>query len=85
MEVLEPEHSKRDTFCCGAGGGHMWMRESPGGKLNEVRVKQLVKTDVEKIITACPYCLVMFDDALRSSGADELKRMDLVEILDKAL
>ncbi len=81
MEVSEPGCSRRDTFCCGAGGGHMWMRETPGRKLNEVRAEELLKKNPEMIITSCPYCLVMLEDALSSLGAEEVKCLDLVELI----
>lgn len=84
MELSEPEYSRKDTFCCGAGGGHMWMREAPGGKLNEVRVEELLKKSPEMIITSCPYCMVMLDDALRSLGAEEVRCLDLIELIQDA-
>jgi Fe-S oxidoreductase/nitrate reductase gamma subunit len=81
MELSEPGRSRMDTFCCGAGGGHMWMREAPGRKLNEVRTEELLKKNPEMIISSCPYCLVMFEDALSSLGAEEVKCLDLVELI----
>lgn len=62
----------------------MWMREAPGGKLNEVRVEELLKKSPEMIITSCPYCMVMLDDALRSLGAEEVKCLDLIELIQDA-
>jgi Fe-S oxidoreductase len=85
MEILEPEYSRRSTFCCGAGGGHMWMREAPGRKLGEVRVEALLKSSPGMIVTSCPYCMVMLDDALRSLGVEEVKCMDIIELIRDAV
>lgn len=85
MKLSEPQHCKRDTGCCGAGGGHMWMRETAGQKLNDVRVKELLETKPEMIVTSCPYCLVMFDDALRNLGSEDVKCLDIVEIIRESV
>jgi Fe-S oxidoreductase len=85
LQLLEPLHSKRRTFCCGAGGGHMWMREIRGKKINEVRLEELTKEKPEVIATSCPYCLVMFEDGMKSLGIEGVKCLDLVEIVRDAV
>lgn len=85
MILLDTERSKRQTFCCGAGGGHMWMREIRGRKINEVRIEGLCKVKPEIIATSCPYCLVMFEDGLKSLGVEGVRCLDLIEILRDAL
>ncbi|HEY6962960.1 MAG TPA: (Fe-S)-binding protein [Gaiellaceae bacterium] len=77
-------HGKR-TFCCGAGGAHMWMEER-GRPINEERVRQAAETGAETLAVACPFCTVMLDDGVRSSGT-QLRVVDvstlLVESLDR--
>jgi len=76
-----PRHMS-DSFCCGGGGGHAWMEEDPDKRINVRRVEQLLQTDAERITTACPYCLSMFEDGIKAKGAeDKVKAMDLAEIL----
>jgi len=80
-----PRH-KTASFCCGGGGGHMWMEEEPDKRVNTRRVEEILKTGVECVATACPYCLTMFDDALKAKGAEEsVKAMDLAELLAESL
>jgi Fe-S oxidoreductase/nitrate reductase gamma subunit len=85
ISLLEPVNSLRDTFCCGAGGGHMWMREVPGGKISEARMKELVEVKPEMILSSCPYCLLMFEDAAKSMGVEHVRCGDLVEIIAEAI
>jgi Fe-S oxidoreductase len=78
-------HGKR-TFCCGAGGAHMWMEER-GRPINEERVRQAAETGAETLAVACPFCTVMLDDGVRASGK-QLRVVDvstlLVESIDGA-
>jgi Fe-S oxidoreductase len=68
------KHGKR-TFCCGAGGAHMWMEER-GSPINEERVRQAAETGAETLAVACPFCTVMLDDGVRASG----KRLRVVDV-----
>lgn len=85
VRLVEPEHSRRGTFCCGAGGGHMWMREIPGKKINEVRLEEIMNVQPEIIATSCPYCLIMFEDGVRSLGLEGVRCLDIGEIIRDAL
>ena len=85
VRLVEPEHSKRETFCCGAGGGHMWMREIPGKKINEVRLEEMMNAQPEIITTSCPYCLIMFEDGVSSLGLEGVRCLDIGEIIRDAL
>jgi Fe-S oxidoreductase len=76
-------HGKR-SFCCGAGGGRMWMEETLGRRINEERVGELLSLGVERVFTACPYCLTMFEDGLKSLKREELKALDIAEVLLEA-
>jgi Fe-S oxidoreductase len=75
-------HGKR-TFCCGAGGAHMWMEER-GRPINEERVRQAAETGAGTLAVACPFCTVMLDDGVRTSGA-ELRVADVSTLLAEAL
>jgi len=84
IERLEIERSREDGFCCGAGGGRAWMEEKEP-RINKLRVDQLMEAKPDRIVSACPYCLMMFKDALADKGLDEsVKAVDLAEILAEA-
>ncbi len=57
IHLLESGRAREATLCCGAGGGHMWIREGPGEKLNEMRIRELLALEPDMIVTSCPYCL----------------------------
>ena len=79
--VEMPRHGE-DSFCCGGGGGQMWMETDANTRINHRRLDESMKTGAELVATTCPYCLLMFDDAIRSKGlGDKVKVMDITEIL----
>jgi Fe-S oxidoreductase len=85
--TLEEMERSRDTgFCCGGGGGLMWIEEQPGTtKINQMRLEDVIKTGAETVVTACPYCLQMFEDSIEHKGLkDSLKAKDLAELVEAA-
>lgn len=73
-------HGKK-SFCCGAGGGRMWMEEDIGKRINEERVDELLSMGLKEVFTACPYCMTMFEDGLKAREADDVRVRDIAEIL----
>lgn len=59
----------------------MWMETDPGTRINQHRLHQVLEeTEAERVVTACPYCLIMFDDAILSKGVGEqVSAMDIAE------
>jgi Fe-S oxidoreductase len=80
---VEMEKSGKRTFCCGAGGAHMWMEERGSG-INEERVRQATETGAETLAVACPFCTVMLDDGVRTSGSN-LRVADVATLLAESL
>ena len=62
----------------------MWMEETLGRRINEERVGELLGLGVERVFTACPYCLTMFEDGLKSLKREDLKALDIAEVLLEA-
>ncbi|MBC8274943.1 MAG: 4Fe-4S dicluster domain-containing protein [Chloroflexi bacterium] len=80
--LLEMKRIRRDGFCCGAGGGCYWMEERIGKRISEERIEQVIETKADIVITACPYCLQMFEDAIKAKAVEEsLKALDVAELL----
>ena len=86
-KLEEMERSRNTGFCCGGGGGLMWIEEQPGTtKINQMRLEDFIKTGAETVVTACPYCLQMFEDSIEHKGLKgSLKARDLVELVDAAM
>jgi Fe-S oxidoreductase len=80
---LEMARSGKQTFCCGAGGAHMWMEERGSG-INEERVREAAETGADTLAVACPFCTVMLDDGVRASGR-ELRVVDLATLLAESI
>jgi Fe-S oxidoreductase len=83
VELREMERHGRETFCCGAGGGRMWMEEDRGMRINVERTRQALETGADTVATACPFCLVMMRDGLAdaASGQRSVAAMDIAEVL----
>jgi Fe-S oxidoreductase len=82
-QPVEMERRGKRTFCCGAGGAHMWMEER-GTPINAERVRQAAETGADTLAVACPFCTVMLDDGVQSSG-DELRVVDVATLLIESI
>ena len=81
-DVVEMERSLENTFCCGAGGGRMWMEETRGTRINAERTRQVLETGASTVATACPFCMVMLSDGLAAAeGGAAVAALDVSEVL----
>jgi Fe-S oxidoreductase/nitrate reductase gamma subunit len=86
VSLVEMAHFGPDSLCCGGGGGRMWQELKDEKKLSEVRIREAADTGAEVVVTACPYCLIMLEDARKTAGFEgRLKVMDLNELLAESL
>ena len=81
----DPLNAGDKTFCCGGGGGQMWMRETGGKRINEWRINELAGYKPDVIVSSCPYCLIMLEDGLKSLGLQTLQCRDILEIVRDTL
>jgi len=82
LRLVEMERTRSRGFCCGAGGGRMWMEEKTGKRVNVERTEEALRTKADTVGTACPFCMTMLTDGLKEkdpSGAVKVK--DIAEIL----
>ena len=85
-DLVEIERHRQRGFCCGAGGGRMWMEERIGKRINHERVEQTLRTQAPRVATACPFCLTMFRDGITAKGAQErLRVQDLAQYLAESV
>jgi Fe-S oxidoreductase len=89
LRLREMERNRTQGFCCGAGGGRMWLEEKLGTRINQDRVAEAGRTLGEAggtVVTACPFCLTMVRDGVNELGQEErLKVMDLAELVADGL
>ena len=82
---IEMNRNKNNSFCCGAGGGRMWMEENIGTRMNITRVNEAVSKNPKTIGVACPYCLTMFEDGLKDLKLNNIYVKDIAEVVAEAL
>jgi Fe-S oxidoreductase/nitrate reductase gamma subunit len=86
LKLVEMERNHIRSFCCGAGGGRMWMEEKLGTRINQLRTDQAVQTKANWVGTACPYCLTMIGDGIKEKGLEEtMAAWDLSELVVQAM
>jgi Fe-S oxidoreductase len=86
VEQVEMARCREEGFCCGAGGARMWMEENIGKRVNMERTHEALATGADVISTACPFCMIMLDDAVKASGkADEVLVLDIAEVFERSL
>lgn len=86
VEPMEMERTGRKSFCCGAGGGRMWMEELEGKRIYLDRTQEALKTNPSTIAVACPFCMTMFEDGVKEEGVqDKVQVKDIAEIVAEAL
>jgi Fe-S oxidoreductase len=85
-EVAEMSRNRNRSFCCGGGGGRVWMEENTGKRINNTRVEEALSTGADAMAAACPFCITMFEDGIKAVEAQERFAVeDISEILARAL
>jgi Fe-S oxidoreductase/nitrate reductase gamma subunit len=85
-QPVEMQRHHNYSFCCGAGGGRMWLEEDRGERINIARVREAAQENPDTICTCCPYCLTMFEDGLKDEGTMErMQTLDLAEVVARVL
>jgi Fe-S oxidoreductase len=86
MTLAEMERAREQGFCCGGGGAAMWMEHAPGQRVNDVRMDEIESLNPDLVAVACPFCLIMLDEAAAGRGAgDSLVLKDIAEVVAEAL
>ncbi len=85
VTLLEFDRSRERSLCCEGGGGRMWI-DIPGERLSEIRVRDAVESGAEILTTACPFCLLTLEDAVKTTGLEgKIQVLDVVEVLSLVL
>jgi Fe-S oxidoreductase len=78
--------SRKDSLCCGGGGGRIWMDTPKGERFSDLRIEQAIDGGAKVLVTACPYCITNFEDSrltLEDSEVIEIK--DITEIVQEVI
>lgn len=86
IKLTEMSRSRENAFCCGGGGGQMWMETEADTRINHTRLTDALDIEADVVATACPYCAIMFDDAIRSQGrGEQIQVADIATLLESHL
>ena len=85
LPIVEPERTGCNTFCCGAGGGRMFMEEQIDQRVNVARWEQLKATGAKTVAVGCPFCMTMLDDASKADSDSGVEVKDIAELVAAAL
>jgi Fe-S oxidoreductase len=84
-KLVEAPRSHERSFCCGAGGGLVFLGEETGERVGQVRAAELVSTGAQTIATACPFCNSIFRDALAEKGDAAPQLLDIAQLTARGL
>ena len=86
LEFVEMGRNREQSMCCGGGGGGLWMEKIKGERLSDLRIEEAMATGASILATACPYCITMFEDSVRTLNADDkIKVKDVSELFLESL
>jgi Fe-S oxidoreductase/nitrate reductase gamma subunit len=85
MSLVELPQTRAGAMCCGGGGARVWMEDEGEVRINRLRLAQVQAAGVEEVAVACPFCMIMLEDARGAMGADNLVVRDIAEIVADAL
>ncbi|MEK7449415.1 MAG: (Fe-S)-binding protein [Planctomycetota bacterium] len=85
VTLKEMKRHQVNSFCCGGGGGRMWLEEKLGTRINQIRTQEAIDSQARIIGTACPYCLTMLSDGIKEKEATGLAAKDLAELVNEAM
>jgi len=84
--VIELPRNREHGFCCGAGGGRMWMEEKIGTRVNHNRTDEIIASGADTVATACPFCTIMLRDGVQDRNAgDKVQVLNVSELVAKSM
>lgn len=86
LELVEMPDSRENSFCCGGGGGRIWMDTAKGERFSDLRLEQAAETGADELVTACPYCITNFEDSrLSVENGESVVIKDITEIISEVI
>jgi Fe-S oxidoreductase len=86
LELIEMPDCREDSLCCGGGGGRIWMETPKAERFSDLRVEQASEVGAEVLVTACPYCIIHFEDSRSGmEEGEELEVKDITEVIQEVI
>ena len=86
LELVEMHNSQQNSLCCGGGGGRIWMETKKGERFSDIRIEQAIELGAEFLVTACPYCIINFEDSVLTADKSEIIQVkDISELVEQAI
>ncbi len=86
IDFVEMPRTREQAICCGGGGGGLWTEREKGERLSDLRVEEALETGATVLATACPYCISMLEDSVKTVGAGEkIVVKDVTELILESL
>lgn len=83
LQLVEMAESRKDSLCCGGGGGRIWMDTPTEERFSHLRLQQVSQVGAEVLVTACPYCIINFEDSrLTMENSEAIQIMDITEVIE---
>jgi Fe-S oxidoreductase len=84
--LKELDRNREQGFCCGGGGGRMWLHETSGENINVLRAREVTAAGVDTVVTACPYCLTMLEDGVKTVDGEAMPQVrDIISLAADSL
>jgi Fe-S oxidoreductase len=85
-KLVEMKRSRKESLCCGGGGGRLWMETKPEWRFSDLRILEACETGAAILATACPYCISMLEDSRKTTNKEEaIEIKDISELIADAL
>jgi Fe-S oxidoreductase len=86
VDLIELPDNRANSLCCGGCSGGLWLESKSGERFSELRISQAIESGAQVLAVSCPYCMTMFEDAILSSGKEDLIEVkDVVELVRKSI
>jgi Fe-S oxidoreductase len=86
LTLKEMPEARVESLCCGGGGGRVWMETQKGERFSDLRMQQAMDVGAEVLVTACPYCITMFEDSrLTLNVTEKIEVKDITEIVQEVI